>query len=69
MNHLLQYFGRFLLNLSHYESVDCSTGMEWNGMVECNFVCFVLLLLFAVVVVFWTFFLFNLERNCLCAGR
>ena len=43
--------------------------MEWNGMVEHNFVCFVLLLLFAVVVVFWTFFKFNLERNCLCAGR
>ena len=35
MNHLLQYFGKFLLNLGHYESVDCS---KWNGMVECNFV-------------------------------
>ena len=51
MNHLLQYFGKFLLNLGHYESVDCS---KWNGGMQFCFV--LLLLLFAVVVVvFWIF--------------
>ena len=62
VNHLLQYFGRFLLNLAIMNQ--WTVPLKWNGMVECNtgmhFVCFIVIV---VVIVFYVVLGFKKNRK------